>query len=129
MRASCPSVKASVCNPISEETPVKFRHTCFPPTHPYNKISTGLSVDLSFYGLDKKFADTSFFTNTLSRLNKSKRASLTKSCLYLKPQNSLQQTTFSPKVFWHASRQTGHTSSNMKLRNHEAIFEDNTRVY
>jgi len=33
--AAFPTVKISTSNPTSGETPVKFTHACYSPTHPY----------------------------------------------------------------------------------------------
>jgi len=63
LRVVCPTIKALILNFISGETPVKFIHACC-PTHLYTWTSLGLSADLSSCGLDKKFTDAHFFTNT-----------------------------------------------------------------
>jgi hypothetical protein len=89
LRVTCHTVKSSVVNPTSGETSVKSTHACLPPTHRYTKISVDLSVDdLPSSGSIKKFIGASFFTDTHARLKTSKRTSRTKSCLYLKSENS-----------------------------------------
>jgi hypothetical protein len=53
-------------NPTSKDTPVKSTHAYFPPTHPYTKISVGLSVDLLSSESVKKFTCVSFFTDDIT---------------------------------------------------------------
>ncbi|MCI39107.1 hypothetical protein A2U01_0060336, partial [Trifolium medium] len=68
-RAACPTIKSSVVNPTSGETPVKSTQACFPPT----QSSPSLNVDLPSNGPVKKFTDASFFTDTHARLKTSKK--------------------------------------------------------
>jgi hypothetical protein len=76
-KADCPIVKPRLLNPTRGETPVRSTHACFPPTHPKTKTSAGLSVDLPSIGSVKKFTGASFLTEIPTRLNISKRTSIT----------------------------------------------------
>jgi hypothetical protein len=95
LRASCPTVKSPTHNTTSGETPIKTTQTCFPPIHQYTRTSARRSVDLPSCGSVKKFTSVSFFTEISACLKISKSTSLTKSCMYLKPKNSLQWTACS----------------------------------
>ncbi|KAL4558242.1 hypothetical protein LXL04_036440 [Taraxacum kok-saghyz] len=113
-KAACPIVKPSFLKPTRGETPVRSTQACFPPIHPKTKISAGLRVDLPSNGSVKKLTAASFLEEIPTRLNTSKRTSLTMSCRYLKPGRSLQRIACSPNESKHALRQIGHKSSTGK---------------
>jgi hypothetical protein len=91
LRAAHPTIKSSTPNPTSGTgNSIQINTSMFPSNHPYTRTSVGRNIDLLSCGSVKKFTDSSFFTEIPALLKISKKTSLTKSCLYLKPESSLQ---------------------------------------
>jgi hypothetical protein len=79
----CPTVKFSVIKFISGEISVKLTHAHYPHIQLYIRTSASLKVDLSSNRSVKKFTNTSFFKDTHTRLNTSKRSNIPKKVMFI----------------------------------------------
>lgn len=68
----------------NREIYIRSTHAFFSHNHPKTKMLVGLNADIyiSFNGSIEKFASVSYLAETLVRLNRSKRTSLTRSYRY-----------------------------------------------
>lgn len=89
----------------------KAIQTCFPIVYPKTIISSDIKVDIFSSVSVKKIIWALFLAEIPARLRISYWTSLTKSCLYLKPHNSLQWTAWSVKTVKQILQQTKQDSS------------------